>query len=78
MSIREQEIARIEKLFAKYLNGPLGNCVMDHLKEGESFTIKSFDEFLEIQKIHGKAVVRIVDSSTQIGQDNKDPLQNIH
>ena len=34
MSSREQEIAKIAKMYTKYLNGPLGRGVMDHLKEG--------------------------------------------
>jgi hypothetical protein len=61
MSSREQEIAKIAKMYTRYLNGPLGHGVMDHLKEGESFTIRSHDEMLEIRKRKGKAVVKIVE-----------------
>ena len=61
MSSREQEIAKIAKMYSKYLNGPLGHGVMDHLKEGESFTIRSQDEMLEIVKQKGKAVVKVID-----------------
>ena len=60
MSSREQEIAKIAKMYTRYLNGPLGHGVMDHLKEGESFTIRSQDEMLEIIKQKGKAVVKIL------------------
>ena len=63
MSSREQEIAKIAKLYSKYLNGPLGYGVMNHLKEGESFTIRSQDEILEIIKQEGKAVVRVRNES---------------
>ena len=61
MSSREQEIAKIAKMYSRYLNGPLGHGVMDHLKEGESFTIRSQDEMLEIMKQKGKAVVKIIE-----------------
>ncbi len=78
MSTREQELAKIAKMYTKYLNGPLGSGVMDHLEEGESFTIRSQDEILEIFKRQGKAVVKILDSSTKIKQNEKDLLQDIH
>jgi hypothetical protein len=67
MSEREKEIARIANLYTKYLNGPLGNGVMDHLQEGESFTI---NRVIEIHKYQGKAVVRVLDSQTH----DYDPL----
>ena len=60
MSEREKEIARIARLYKKYLNGPLGDGVMSHLQEGESFTI---NRVIEIQKQQGKAVVKILDST---------------
>ena len=61
MSMREKEINKIAQMYLKYLNGPLGKGVMQHLKEGESFTIKAHDELLRISKAQGKAVVRILD-----------------
>ena len=61
MSSREQELARIARMYSKYLNGPLGHGVMVHLKEGESFTIRSQDETLEIMKLKGKAVVKVLE-----------------
>ena len=63
MSSREQEIAKIAKMFMRYLNGPLGHGVMDHLNEGESFTIRSDDEMLEIIKQKGKAIVKILEEA---------------
>lgn len=69
MSEREKDIARIASMYTKYLNGPLGSGVMDHLKEGESFTIKPYDKVVEIHKQQGKAVVKIQDSI--IGPDTK-------
>ena len=78
MSTREQEIAKIAKMYARYLNGPLGHGVMDHLKEGESFTIRSQDEMLEIIKQKGKAVVKILEEpTTDIKTDTSD-LPNLH
>ncbi|MFW9768814.1 MAG: hypothetical protein ACFFF9_10905 [Candidatus Thorarchaeota archaeon] len=60
MSEREKDIARIARMYSKYLNGPLGNGVMDHLQEGESFKI---NKVIEIHKHQGKALVRILDST---------------
>ena len=65
MSTREKEIDKITKMYSKYLNGPLGKGVMQHLKEGESFTIRSQDEFVRISKRQGKAVVRIIESDAR-------------
>ncbi|MHA2026450.1 MAG: hypothetical protein ACW98U_11165 [Candidatus Thorarchaeota archaeon] len=62
MSERDKDIARIAKMYTKYLNGPLGNGVMDHLQEGESFTIKPYDKIVEIHKQQGRAVVKILDT----------------
>ncbi|MFW9794334.1 MAG: hypothetical protein ACFFEE_08530 [Candidatus Thorarchaeota archaeon] len=76
MSSREQELAKLAKMYSTYLNGPLGSGVMDHLQEGESFTIKSQDEIFEIFKLGGRAVVKIIESTTQVKQDDR--LQNIH
>jgi hypothetical protein len=33
---------------------------MEHLKEGESFTIRAHDELLRISKLRGKADVRVL------------------
>ncbi|MGD9396733.1 MAG: hypothetical protein PVJ05_09920 [Candidatus Thorarchaeota archaeon] len=78
MSSREQEIAKIAKMYSKYLNGPLGRGVMDHLKEGESFTIRSQDEMVEIIKRGGKAVVKILESPTTETNGDADRLSNLH
>ena len=78
MSSREQEIAKIAKMYSKYLNGPLGRGVMDHLKEGESFTIRSQDEMVEIIKREGKAVVKVLKSPNTETNDDTDRLSNIH
>ncbi|TFG26987.1 hypothetical protein EU528_13545 [Candidatus Thorarchaeota archaeon] len=60
MSMREKEIHRIAQMYLKYLNGPLGKGVMEHLKEGESFTMRVHDELLRISKSEGKAQVRVL------------------
>ena len=73
MSEREKDIARIAKMYSKYLNGPLGNGVMDHLQEGESFRINSI---IEIHKHQGKAVVRILDSSVN-STTNRDTITKL-
>ncbi len=78
MSMREQELARIARLYARYLNGPLGHGVMDHLKEGESFTIRSQDETLEIIKVDGKAVVKVVEDPTTKATNDVGGLSNLH
>jgi hypothetical protein len=78
MSSREQEIAKIAKMYTRYLNGPLGHGVMDHLKEGESFTIRSQDEMLEIIKQKGKAVVKILEEATTETSTNSGGLSNHH
>ncbi len=78
MSSREQEIAKIAKLYTRYLNGPLGHGVMDHLNEGESFTIRSQDEMLEIIKQNGKAVVKILEAQTTETAEDTDRVTNLH
>ncbi|MFX1559930.1 MAG: hypothetical protein ACFFBL_05045 [Promethearchaeota archaeon] len=78
MLSREQEIAKIAKMYAKYLNGPLGRGVMDHLKEGESFTIRSMDEIVEIIKRDGKAVVKVLESPTTEVENDTGRLSNVH
>jgi hypothetical protein len=78
MSSREQEIAKIAKMYTKYLNGPLGRGVMDHLKEGESFKIRSQNELVEIIKLEGKAVVKILESPTTEANNDTDRLSNLH
>lgn len=78
MSLREQEIAKIAKMYTRYLNGPLGHGVMDHLKEGESFTVRSQDEMLEIIKQKGKAVVKILEDPTTDATNRKSNLSNLH
>ncbi|MFW9964278.1 MAG: hypothetical protein ACFFCX_11980 [Candidatus Sifarchaeia archaeon] len=76
MSSREQEIAKIANMYSRYLNGPLGRGVMDHLKEGESFTIKSQFEVLEIMKLNGKAVVRVIEQPTANAANDSGSLSN--
>jgi hypothetical protein len=78
MSSREQEIAKIAKMYSKYLNGPLGRGVMDHLKEGESFKIRSQNEMVEIIKREGKAVVKILENPTTEVNNDTDRLSNLH
>lgn len=78
MSSREQEIAKIAKMYTRYLNGPLGHGVMDHLQEGESFTIRSQDEMLEIIKQKGKAVVKILEEPTTEATTKNGGLSNLH
>ncbi len=62
MSMREKEIKRIAQMYLKYLNGPLGRGVMEHLKEGESFTIRAHNELLRISKSDGKALVKVLEN----------------
>jgi hypothetical protein len=61
MDLRRKEIERLAKLYMEYLNGPLGKGVLDRLKEGESFTIRSTDEVMRVTKLAGKAIVLVED-----------------
>jgi len=47
-------------MYLKHLNGPLGKSVLEHLKEGESFTICAHDELVRISKSQGKADVKVL------------------
>lgn len=60
MSSREKEMTRLAKLYAEYLNGPIGKGVLDRLREGESFTIRSQDDVLRFTKLRGRAVVNVM------------------
>ena len=61
MSKRERDLQKIAEHYMSYLNGPLGKGIMDHLKEGESCTIESKAEKLEITKMSGKAFVKVIE-----------------
>jgi hypothetical protein len=78
MSSREQELAKLARMYSKYLNGPLGHGVMDHLKEGESFTIRSQNETLEIMKLEGKAIVKVLEEQTTKARNDVGRLPNLH
>jgi hypothetical protein len=61
MATHEKDVQRIAKQYMKYLNGPLGQNVMAHLKEGESCTIQAQDNMLRITRTEGKAVVQVIE-----------------
>ena len=63
MSERKYNIDRIIETYLKYLNGPLGKGVMEHLWEGASFTVRTNHELVEVSKYEGKAVVRVIDEN---------------
>jgi len=69
MSMSEKEVNKIAQMYLKYLNGPLGKGVMEHLKEGESFKFRVHEELLRISKSQGKAEVKI------LREDNSSNLQ---
>ncbi len=48
------------KLYMEYLNSPLGNGVLSRLKEGDSFSIVSTFDTLQVTKNEGKAVVEVI------------------
>ncbi len=52
---------RMARLYMEYLNSPFGKRVMNGLKEGESFSIRSSQECLKITKKDGKAIVKVED-----------------
>ena len=78
MSSREQELAKLARMYSKYLNGPLGHGVMDHLGEGESFIIRSRDETLEIMKLEGKAVVKVLEEKPTKATNGVEKLPSFH
>ncbi len=63
MPKREYDIDKIIETYLKYLNGPLGKGVMEHLWEGASFTIRTNHELVQVSKNEGKAVVRVIDEN---------------
>jgi hypothetical protein len=60
MSEREYNIDKLIETYLKYLNGPLGKGVMDHLWEGASFTVRAHQELVQVAKHEGKAVVKLI------------------
>jgi len=65
--MREKEVNRIAQMYLKYLNGPLGKGVMDHLKEGESFTVRAHEELICISKQKGQATVQVLEGESHTG-----------
>jgi hypothetical protein len=73
MSEREYDIDRIIETYLKYLNGPLGKGVMEHLLEGASFTVRANHELVQVSKYDGKAVVKVIDEkSTKYNEMTKE------
>jgi hypothetical protein len=73
MSEREYDIDRIIETYLKYLNGPLGKGVMEHLLEGASFTVRTNHELVQVSKYDGKAVVKVIDEkSTKYNEMTKE------
>jgi len=63
MSEREYDIGKIIESYLKYLNGPLGKGVMEHLLEGASFTVRANHELVQVSKYEGKAIVRVIEEN---------------
>jgi hypothetical protein len=51
---------------------------MDHLSEGESFTIQSQNEMLEIIKRNGKAIVKVLEAETAESTKDRERVTNFH
>jgi len=51
--------------FARYLNGPKGRSVMDHIDEGESFIVQTAECTLRVTKIQGRAQVSNIEVAVQ-------------
>ena len=60
ISEKDREIARIAKAYAQYLNGPFGKPVLQRLKEGESYSIRTSDKLIKITKELGKASIEVL------------------
>ncbi len=59
MNARRKEMERMAKLYMEYLNGPFGWRILNGLKEGESFSIRSINEAMKVTKVGGKAIVKV-------------------
>ena len=53
---------RVVQKFSKYLNGPLGQTVLENLDEGESFILQTSDHTLRVTKRNGRAEVKLQNS----------------
>ena len=74
MSRRKDDPEKIIETYRKYLNGPLGGGVMEHLLEGASFTVHAQHELIEVSKNQGKAVVRLVQENNTKPRDLENEL----
>lgn len=68
IDLRVKELKRLASLYEEYLNSPLGKGVLDRLREGESFMMKTQDDVIRFTKTQGKAVVYVTKTSPQTGQ----------
>jgi len=60
IDLRVKELKRLAALYEEYLNSPLGKGVLDRLREGESYVMKTQDDVIQFTKLEGKAIVHVM------------------
>jgi hypothetical protein len=60
IDLRVKELKRLAALYQEYLNSPLGKGVLDRLREGESYVMKTQDDVIQFTKLEGKATVHVM------------------
>jgi len=65
IDLRVKVLRRLAALYEEYLNSPLGKGVLDRLREGESYVMKTQDDVIQFTKTQGKAVVQVMKGGPQ-------------
>jgi hypothetical protein len=68
VDLRVKELKRLAALYEEYLNSPLGKGVLDRLREGESYVMKAQDDVIQFTKTQGKAIVYVMKTNPETGQ----------
>lgn len=65
IDLRVKELKRLASLYEEYLNSPMGKGVLDRLREGESYMMKTQDDVIQFTKTEGRAVVYVTKGTPQ-------------
>ena len=60
IDLRVKELKRLAALYEEYLNSPMGRGVLERLREGESYVMKTQDDVIQFTKMQGKAIVHVM------------------
>jgi hypothetical protein len=60
IDLRVKELKRLAALYEEYLNSPLGKGVLDRLREGESYVMRTREDVIQFTKLEGKAIVHVM------------------